>query len=336
MSGWLDELRDRAERVLAAPMAEYVRTGAREEVTLREATAAWGEYRLMPRALTDVSRTSTATTLLESPVATPIGIAPTSMQRAAHPQGERAMARGAADAGALHVLSSNAGWPLEQVPANGPWWIQTYLPPERAAILPLIERARDVGAAAVVLTGDTPVPGTKYGVRDEDWQAIDLSWHRMNLPPGLSSAWARDLTPADIGWLRRTIDLPIVVKGVLRADDAQRCVRAGAAAIWVSNHGGRQLDRSVATAHALPAVAAAVDGQVPVYVDGGLRSGLDVLTALALGADAVFLGRPALWALAADGADGVRHLVESLTEELAEAMGLSGARTLAEARGLIA
>lgn len=336
MTRWLDELCAEAYRVLPAPMARYVLAGAREEVAMAEATAAWADYRLLPRVLTDVGAVSTASTLLGSPVATPIGIAPTSMQRAAHPDGEQAMARGAADAGAMHVVSSNAGWPFDRLRTHGPWWLQLYLPPEREAILPLVQAAIDAGATALVLTADTPAPGTKYAVDDADWAEIDLSWHRANVPSGLSATWARDLTIADIAWLQRTSGLPVVVKGVLRADDAQRCVQAGAAAIWVSNHGGRQLDRAAATAHALPVVVAAVPEQVPVYVDGGVRSGLDALTALALGAEAVFLGRAPLWALAVDGAPGVHALLDCLTAELVEAMLLSGAPTLEDTRGLIA
>lgn len=335
MTGWLDDLRTEAQRILPAPMARYVLAGAREEVTLAEATAAWADHRLLPRVLTDVGAVSTATTLLGSPVASPIGVAPTSMQRAAHPEGERAMALGAAGAGAMHVMSSNAGWPFKGWQAHGPWWLQLYLPPERAAILPLVQEAIDAGATALVLTADTPSPGTKYAVNAAEWADVDLSWHRANVPSGLSTTWARDLSVADLAWLERTTGLPVVVKGVLRPDDAQRCVQAGAAAIWVSNHGGRQLDRAMATAHALPAVVASVDEQAPVYVDGGVRSGLDALTAMALGADAVFLGRPPLWALAVDGATGVQYLLESLTAELAEAMMLSGAPTLRDTLGLI-
>lgn len=336
MTRWLDDLCAEADRVLSAPMARYAEAGAGEEVTLHEATAAWADYRLLPRVLTDVEAVSTATNLLGSPVASPIGIAPTSMQRAAHPEGERAMALGAASAGAMHVVSSNAGWPFGELGTHGPWWLQLYLPPERAAILPLVHQAISAGATALVLTADTPAPGRKYAVDEAAWAEIDLSWHRVNLPSGLSTTWARNLTIADIDWLQCATGLPIVVKGVLRSDDAQRCVQAGAAALWVSNHGGRQLDRAAATAHVLPAVVSAVGDQVPVYVDGGVRSGVDALTALALGAEAVFLGRPPLWALAVDGASGVHDLLASLTAELVEAMTLSGAPTLQDTRGLIA
>ena len=337
MSGWLDALADEARRAMPAPMARYVDAGAREEVSLREATAAWSSYRLLPRVLRDVSSVSTATTLLGQEVSTPVAIAPTSMQRAAHPDGEKAMARGAAAAGALHVVSSNAGFAFGEIAPPGPWWLQVYVPPERARIDALLDAAVAAGASALVLTVDTPVPGTKYAVADVDWEGIDLGWHRMNLAgAGEGPAWSAALVPDTIGWLASRTGLPVVVKGVLRPDDAARCVEAGASAVYVSNHGGRQLDRAVATAHALPAVADAVGGSAEVYVDGGVRSGLDVLTALGLGADAVLVGRPAVWALAVDGADGVAGLLRRLGEELAEALMLSGSATPRDARGLVA
>ncbi len=173
------------------------------------------------------------------------------MQRAVHPQGERAMASGTAAAGCLHVVSSNAGTSFADL-GGGPWWLQAYLPPEREAMLPVLEEAVAHGARAVVLTVDTPFPGTKYGVDDADWTGIDLSWWRTNFAePESPDPWKGDLSPDDVTWLRDRSGLPVVVKGVLRADDAVRCLDAGAEAVYVSNHGGRQLDRSVSTARAL-------------------------------------------------------------------------------------
>lgn len=331
--GWLDALAEEARRVLPAPMARYVDAGAREEVTRDEAASAWSAYRLWPRVLQDVSGATTATSVLGQDLDTPLAVAPSSMQRAAHPDGERAMARGAAAAGALHVVSSNAGFRFADLAADGPWWLQVYVPDERERVLPLVADAAAAGATALVLTVDTPYPGTKYHTADADWADIDVGWHRANLPGDFPS-WTPTLTPDAISWLAERTGLPVVTKGVLRPDDAQRCLEAGAAAVYVSNHGGRQLDRGVATAHALPRVAEAVAGRVPVLVDGGVRSGLDALTALALGADLVLLGRPPLWALAAGGADGVRRLLAGLTEELLEALQLSGCRSVSDARGI--
>jgi 4-hydroxymandelate oxidase len=189
------------------------------------------------------------------------------------------------------------------------------------------------GCRAVVLTVDTPVVGAKPVSGPSVWESTPEGFMHANEDAGarhVDVEKARDLVPADIGWLGGLTGLPVVVKGVLRADDALACVAAGASAVWVSNHGGRQLDRSVATAVALPEVASAVGDGAEVYVDGGLRSGRDVLAALALGARAAFLGRPALWALATDGAPGVAAMLATVAAELEEAMTLSGCRDVGE------
>jgi len=335
---WIDTLPDLARERLPAPVWHYVVTGSGDGTTAAEAAEAWRRVRLSPHALRDVTAVDTSVRLLGTPFTQPFGIAPTSLQRAAHPEGERAMARAATAAGVPHVVSSNAGFPLADVGAIGPWWVQAYLTADRADVLPVLRTATDAGAAAVVLTADTPVVGSKRGVDDADWADLDLSWHRGNFAQRVRDApgvWARDVTEADIGWLAETTGLPVVVKGILRPDDARRCVAAGAAAVWVSTHGGRQLDRAVASATALPAVAGEVGGEVEVYVDGGVRSGLDVLTAVALGADAVFLGRTPFYALATAGEAGVARLLEELADELLEALRLAGCRDLREARDLL-
>ena len=234
------------------------------------------------------------------------------------------MAAGSAAAGCLHVVSSNAGTPFADL-GGDPWWLQAYLPPERDQVLPVLEEAVAQGARAVVLTVDTPFPGPKHAVDDADWTGIDLSWWRTNFPePETPQPWKADLSPDDVSWLRERAGVPVVVKGVLRGDDAVRCLDAGAEGVYVSNHGGRQLDRSVSTARALAEVVAAVGERAEVYVDGGIRSGLDALAALALGATAAFVGRPALYALAVDGARGVERLLADLSEELREALVLAG------------
>lgn len=323
---WLEALPERARALLPPAVWAYLAAGSREAVTRDEATGAWRDHRLWPRTLRDVSAVDTATTLLGSAVSTPIAVAPSSMQRAVHPDGELAMARGAKEAGALHVVSSNAGHTFAEIGAQaGPWWLQVYVPDERAEIAALLDDAAGAGASALVLTVDTPFPGPKYDVGDEDFEGIDLSWHRTNLSTG-ANHWTRSLGAPDIAWLKERSGLPVVVKGVLHPDDAEAAVGYGADAVWVSNHGGRQLDRAVSTAHALPYVARTVAGRLPVYVDGGLRSGTDVLTALALGADAAFLGRPALHALAVAGDEGVARLLREVTEDLAVDMALAGLR----------
>ena len=339
--GWQDELSSRAREVVPAPMWAYLEAGAREGVTRDEAREAWRSVRLWPRVLSGGAQPDVGTTLLGAPVRMPVGVAPTSMQRVVHPDGELGTAAGAADAGALHVVSTNAGHRLADVAAaaegvdpGAVWWLQAYLPPDRDEAAPVMRAAAAAGARAVALTVDTPFPGTKYQPAEEDWAGHDLSWHRTNFADPTAPRHHRGLRPTDIAWIAETCGLPVVVKGVLRPDDARRCVDAGAAAVWVSNHGGRQLDRSVPTAVALPHVVREVGREVEVYVDGGVRSGLDVLTALALGARAVMVGRPVVHALAVDGAAGVGGLLRTLTEELVEALELAGCGGLHDVLGL--
>jgi 4-hydroxymandelate oxidase len=330
---WLGTLRDEARRAMRPAVWTYVESGAREGVTTAEATAAWQATRFRTRVLRGATEADLRTSLLGRSFSSPIAVAPTAMQPAVHPRGERAMAAGAAAAGCLHVVSSNAGTPFAEL-GGGDWWLQAYLPPERDAMLPVLEQAVAHGATAVVLTVDTPYPGTKYAVDDADWTGIDLSWWRVNFADPAAVGWRADSLD-DIGWLRDRAGIPVVVKGVLRGDDAARCLDAGAEAVYVSNHGGRQLDRSVSTAVALPEVVAAVGDRAEVYVDGGIRGGLDAMAALALGAHGVFVGRPALYALAVDGARGVERLLTELTDELREALQLSGCANPADAPDLL-
>lgn len=339
---WQDELLERVSRSLPPHALRYFQAGARDEVTLAAASAAWRDIRFAPRVLRDVRTPSTATTLLGCSVSAPIGIAPTSLQRLAHPDGELAMARGAAAADALMVVSSNAGATFEDIAATGvSWWLQAYLTADRELIAPTLNRAAAAGARAVVLTVDTPMPGPKYELADDSaFGDLSLSYgvNHPDVVRGLTpgSDHARDLGPGDVAWLTEVTGLPVVVKGVLRADDARRCVDAGAAAVWVSNHGGRQLDRSVATAHALGSVVHAVGTSAEIYVDGGVTQGLDVLAALASGAQAVFCGRLPLFALCDGGADGVSGALLALRDELVSAMALAGCPSLADTPGIIA
>jgi 4-hydroxymandelate oxidase len=338
----LDELAELATRRWPAPVSEYFNQGASAGVSTSAAPGAWDRLRLRPRVLRDVSSVSTRTTVLGHEVAAPILVAPTALQRAAHPDGEVATARGAAAAGSLMVVSSNSGSPLEAIAATGArWWLQAYVLRDRGLTAAMLDSARDAGAGAIVLTVDTPVVGRKRNAGQPAFDVVPPDFLRARLY-GSDVLWstldkAEDLTPDCIGWLRDRTGLPVVVKGILRADDARTAVAAGAAAVWVSNHGGRQLDQSVASADALPEVAAAVlGGDAEVYVDGGLRRAEHVLAALALGARAVFLGRPVLWALAAGGdageggADAVTWLLTELAGELRHAMTLAGARNTGE------
>ncbi len=338
----IDEIARLATARLPAPVSEFFNQGAGPGVSTGEAVAAWDRIRFLPRMLRDVSQVSTAVTVLGQQLATPILVAPTAMQRAAHPDGEVATARATAACGSLMEVSTNSGWSFKDIGATGsPWWLQLYVMRDRGLATTLLQAAREAGASAVVLTVDTPVVGRKdnagktiYEVTPDEYFLVNLD--RRTLPE-TAIVQADDLRPDDIAALRDAAGLPVVVKGVLRADDARDFVAAGAAAVQVSNHGGRQLDMAIATADALPDVVAAVEGSgAEVYVDGGIRRAEHVLAALALGARAVFLGRPVLWSLAAGGesgeggSDGVSSLLSGRTDELVHAMMLAGARSTAE------
>ncbi len=331
----MTDLEEQARDVLAEAVHRYFRQGARDGVSAAEAIERWDRIRFVPRVLRDVTRVDPATTILGGEVRSPVAVAPTTLQRAAHPDGEVATARAAAETGSLMVLSSNAGRTFEDVAATGVrWWLQMYVTADRPTCLPLLERAAAAGAEAVVLTADTPVVGTKYDQGGSVWESADGSWLRANFAAGYGGRpgdeKAMDLGPHDVEWLATTTGLPVVVKGVLHPADARRCVDAGAAAVWVSNHGGRQLDGAVSTADALSGVVAEAGADAEVYVDGGIRVGRHVLAALALGARAVFLGRPVLYALAVEGGPGVGALLDGLRDELVEAMRLAGCARVPE------
>jgi 4-hydroxymandelate oxidase len=334
----IDEMAQLATQRLPPPVAEFFNQGAGPGLSTSEATAAWDRIRFRPRMLRGVSDVSTAVSVLGQQLDTPILVAPTAMQRAAHPDGELATARSTAACGSLMELSTNSGWSFADIAATGsPWWLQLYVMRDRGLATTLVEAAKQAGASAVVLTVDTPVVGRKYNAGQTIYEVSPDEFFLVNLDrsglPERATEQADDLTPDDIGKLRAAAGLPVVVKGVLRGDDARDFVAAGAAAVQVSNHGGRQLDMAVPTAEALPEIVAAVEGTgAEVYVDGGIRRAEHVLAALALGARAVFLGRPVLWALAAGGESaeggtaGVTSLLAELTNELRHAMKLAGTR----------
>jgi 4-hydroxymandelate oxidase len=328
----LDRLERQARERLPEPVFDYYAGGAESETTLAEATEAWRDWRLRPRVLRGVSEVRLATELLGSPVGIPIGVAPWAYQAMAHPEGELATARGAAAAGALMTVSTSATCALEEVAEAAPGcpaWFQLYRLHSPAYTDDLARRAGAAGYRALVLTVDLPLLGRRRRDLRNDF-ALPADLRMANHPPvdgpeptldALATAtWTFD----DIARFGELSGLPVVVKGVLRADDATRCVAAGAAAVWVSTHGGRQVDPAVPSAAALPEVVEAVGDQVEVYADGGIRSGSDVLTALALGATAVFLGRPTTWGLSVGGADGVTRVLTGLADELAHTMALCG------------
>jgi 4-hydroxymandelate oxidase len=323
---------ERARHALASDVFDFYACGAGDETTLAASETAWRGVRLRPRVLRDVSRIDSRVRVLGRELPAPVGVAPVGYQRLAHPEGEVAMALGARRAGALLTVSFRSSRRIEEVAAEaGPWWFQAYVLRDRGLTRELVRRAAAAGATAIVLTGDTPYLGRRR--RDRDAGLIPDEMFGVNLGPGFDRALAQqaaDVTYADVAALRDVSGLPVVVKGVLRGDDARECVAAGAAGVWVSNHGGRQLDGAVATAEALPEVADAVGDAAEVYADGGVRTGVDVLRALALGARMVFVGRPALWCLAVGGADAVTAGLTELADALKRAMGLAGTATTAE------
>jgi 4-hydroxymandelate oxidase len=314
---------------------DYYAGGAGDELTIADNRDAWNRLRLRPHVLVDVSKVDLATSAFGATLDHPVIVAPMAAHDLAHPDGEVATARGAAAAGALMTLSTISSRPMEEVAAaaaGSQRWFQLYDPTDREAARALVQRAADAGYSALVLTVDLPMPGNRERDRRNEF-ALELGVH---LPPdqpvdpktGIVVLPTMDWD--ELAWLRSVCPIPLIAKGILRADDAARAVEAGCDGIWVSNHGGRQLDTSIASADALPEVVGAVGGRALVVVDGGVRRGIDVLKGLALGADLVAVGRPVLWGLAVDSAAGVQRVLEMLRDELSLAMALSGCRTLDE------
>lgn len=337
-----------ARGALGQAVFDYYDGGALDEITLHENVEAWSRIKLYYRVLASVGARRLHTTVLGQKVTMPVLVAPTAFHCLACPGGEMDTVRAAREAGTTFILSSLSNTAMEEVfaEAASPKWFQLYIYKDRAITESLVRRAEAAGAEAIVLTVDAP----GWGNRERD------SRNAFSLPPGLAvenvapmgkgefpevegsglAAYVRanfksDLGFGDLEWLCSTTKLPVVVKGLCRGDDARRAVDRGAAAVVVSNHGGRQLDTAPATCEVLPHVVDAVHGACEVYVDGGIRRGGDVLKALALGARAVLVGRPILWGLVLGGEAGAAHVLEILRRELEEAMLLSGCTSLADA-----
>ena len=338
----LAALEEEARSLLPGPTYDYLAGGAGDELTLTDNVAAWDRIRLRPRVLRDVGTVDTSTTVLGTPVASPVMVAPTAFHKLAHPEGEAETARGAAAAGALMVAATRSTTPLEDIAAtaDAPRWYQVYVLQERDHTAALVQRAAAASYTALVLTGDTPVLGQRLrDVRNAFVLPANVGESAMQAGAAVGSLVDQDptITFEQIGWLHEMSGLPVLVKGVLRADDARACLDAGAAGVCVSNHGGRQLDGAVAAADALAEVVEAVGEDGEVYVDGGVRRGVDVVRALALGARGVMIGRPVIWGLATGGSEGVRRVLRGFQHELELAMALCGARTVAElTRDLVA
>jgi 4-hydroxymandelate oxidase len=337
---------EKGARRALSPMAwDYFRSGADTERTLRENMRAYRRWELHYRVLVDVSKRDLGVTLLGTRIDMPVLVAPTAYHKLACSEGEASTARAAAEVGTIYTLSTLSNVSIEDVAAasSGPKWFQLYVHKDRAITASLVERAEAAGYLAIVLTVDVPVLGRRlrdvrnsFGLPDGLVMANFLeSMASSGVTSGsalakfFASRHDASLSWSDLEWLRGLTRLPILLKGIVRADDAARALSAGASGIIVSNHGGRQLDGAPATLDVLPRVVEAVAGRVPVLVDGGVRWGTDVLKALALGANAVMVGRPVLWGLAVNGKDGARRVLEILREELSASMALAGCPTIA-------
>jgi 4-hydroxymandelate oxidase len=337
----LDDFEEAAAKKLPRMALDYFRSGADEQQTLRANREAFNKFEIWYRVLVDTSTIDSTTTVLGVELPYPILVSPTAYQRLAHRDGEAATAAGAAAAGTIFTLSTLATTSIEEVAvaSDGPKWFQLYVHKDRGLSKSLLERAETAGYRAIVLTVDAPILGRRLA--DER--------NRFALPEGLSMVnlgdLADDITQQaegsaltghvatrhdasfswnDLEWLRAISSLPLLIKGIVRGDDAKRAAEHGVDGIIVSNHGGRQLDGAPASIEALPEVVEAVSGKCEVLLDGGVRWGTDVLKAIGLGARAVMIGRPVIWGLAIDGAAGVQQVLELLRDEFRTAMALAG------------
>jgi 4-hydroxymandelate oxidase len=320
---------------------DYVNGGSCDEATLRANRSAFDRWRFLPRVLRGLREVSTATTVLGQPISVPVLIAPSGMHRLAHDAGERATASAAREAGTIYAMSTAATVPMEEIGrVGGLWWFQLYVFSDRAITRELVERAAAAGASALVVTVDVPLLGRREAdernrftmpdgfilanLQSPSHQVLQSSGAGSALTTYIGASWESALTWDDLDWLASITSLPIIPKGILHPDDARLAIDHGAQAVIVSNHGGRQLDGAVASLDALPAITEAVAGRGELYLDGGIRRGADVLKALALGARAVFVGRPVYWGLAVGGEAGVRHILDLLRAELALDLMLCG------------
>jgi 4-hydroxymandelate oxidase len=344
----LEDFEPLARAKVPADYWDYLAGGSGAERALSANRSAFARVALRPRVLVDVSKCETAVTLLGHALSGPIAVAPTAYHRMMHPDGELATARGAAEAGALYIPSFFSNHSLEDIAEAGgaaPRWLQLYWLRDREAFGGVVDRAAAAGYGALVLTVDTPVIGQRLRdarngfalgpdmVLGNVTVAADLLAQpgikgRSALAEQATLAFDPSITWADLEWLRSRSPLPLVLKGIVTAEDAELAVRHGADALVVSNHGGRQLDNPIGTLDVLPEVVDAVAGRCPVLFDGGVRTGHDVAVALALGADAVLVGRPVLWGLAVEGAAGVARVLTMLRAELAHVMALIGRPTI--------
>lgn len=328
--------------------ADFIAGGARDEITVRANEEAFGRLRLLPRVLRGSAAADLEVTLFGDRARMPVLLSPTAFHKLVDPEGEAATARAAAAAGAIMVVSMASTVAVGEVAdaaraAAGPGepvplWFQLYLQPDPEITEALVRRATDAGCSALVVTVDSPVLGASERNRRNGFHDLPTGLRCENLVDLRDGerghvrqiAMSAEFSWDHITWLRGITDLPILLKGVLHPEDARLAVQRGVDGLLLSNHGGRQLDSVPATLEMLPEIAAAVAGRIPVLLDGGVRRGTDAVKALSLGARAVGVGRPVMWALAADGEKGVRRLLELLREEIEDALALCGAAGLDE------
>ncbi|KAL6448737.1 hypothetical protein ACFW04_000510 [Cataglyphis niger] len=332
---------------LPPSVRDYYKSGAGEEYSVKWNREAFKNYRIRPRFLRDVSRRDISTTILGHKISMPLGVAPTAMQRMAHPDGECANARAAQTAGTIFILSTISTSSIEEVAEAAPdgiKWFQLYIYIDRNVTLNLIRRAECAGFKALVLTIDAPFFGdrradikNKFALpshlrfanfEGELSQQINTAKTGSGLNEYVTALFDASLSWDDVKWLKRTTILPIILKGILTAEDARLAVENGVDGIIVSNHGARQIDSVPATIETLPEISRAVGDQIEVYMDGGVTQGVDVLKALALGAKMVFFGRPMLWGLTYDGEKGASEILELMRREIDLAFALTGCATL--------
>ncbi|XP_012735018.2 hydroxyacid oxidase 1 [Fundulus heteroclitus] len=351
----VSDFEEEAKRVLPKAVYDYYRSGADGQSTLADNVAAFNRWCLIPRVLRDVSVVDLSVSVLGQKLSMPLCVGATAMQRMAHPAGETATARACKAVGTGMMLSSWATSSIEEVMSamtstpgsGGVLWMQLYIYKDRELTLSLVRRAEKAGYKALFVTVDTPYLGKRLDdvrnrfkmpshLRMSNFSSALLSFSEGDYgnDSGLAVYVANAIEPAlswdDITWLKKHTRLPVIIKGVLNGQDAVQAVNYGVSGILVSNHGARQLDGVPATLDVLEEVVKAVQGRCDVYMDGGVRRGTDVLKALALGAKAVFIGRPVLWGLACQGEEGVIELLELLKEELRLALALSGCRSISE------
>ncbi|XP_077245459.1 glycolate oxidase 1-like [Tasmannia lanceolata] len=334
-----------AKEKLPKMVYDYFASGAEDQWTLKENINAFSRILFRPRILIDVTHIDLATTVLGHKISMPIMIAATAMQKMAHPEGEYATARAASAAGTIMTLSSMATSSIEEVASTGPgiWFFQLYVIKDRNIVTQLVRRAENAGFKAIALTVDTPLLGRREAdiknrfslpphLTLKNLEGLDFGKMDPTNESGLASYFAtqidQSLSWKDVKWLQSITKLPILLKGVVTAEDTRIAIQAGAAGIIVSNHGARQLDYVPATISCLEEVVKAAQGRVPVFLDGGVRRGTDVFKALALGASGVFIGRPVVFALAAEGEAGVRKVLQILRDEFELTMALSGCCSL--------